>query len=100
MVENTLYEETEAGGVGGRRMRAMRETLGDHEFVIAPKYFGKWLVDENKWCRVKQPYQKQICKNRSGDSNFLQGGIVDALRDSSYVLSVMQLVFLVLIPEN
>ena len=31
---------------------------------------------------------------------FIQGGISDALRDSSYVMSVMQLMFLMLIPKN
>ena len=67
MVENTLDEETEAGGVDGRRMRARRGALGDHELVIAPKYCGKWFVDDNKWRRFKQPYQKHICNNRSGD---------------------------------
>ena len=46
MDENTLDEETEAGGAGGRQLR--RGTLGDHELVTAPKYCGKWLVDENK----------------------------------------------------
>ena len=60
MVENTLDEETEAGGVGGRWLRSRRETLGDHELVTAPKYCGKCLVDENKWQKVKNPYQKQI----------------------------------------
>ena len=30
----------------------------------------------------------------------IQGGIADALRDSSYLLSVMKLMFLMLIPNN
>ena len=30
----------------------------------------------------------------------IQGGIADALGDSSYVLSVVKLVFLMLIPKN
>ena len=64
----TLDEEAEAGGGGdGRRLRPRRGVLGDHELVIAPKYCGRWLVDENKWWRAKQPYQKQICTERSGD---------------------------------
>ena len=67
MAENTLDEETQAGGVDGRRLRARREALGYHEIVTAPKYCGKWLIDENKWWRVKQSYQKQICNNQSGD---------------------------------
>ena len=58
MVENTLDEEIEAGGVDGRNLRSRRETLGDHELVTDPKYFGKWFVDENKWRRVKQPYRR------------------------------------------
>ena len=67
VVENTLDEEIEAGGVDGRQPRAMRGALGDHEIVTAPKYCGKWLVDENKWRGVKHPYQNQICNNQSGD---------------------------------
>ena len=55
MVDNTLDEETEAGGVDVRRLVARIGTLGDHELVTDPKYCGKWLVDENKWWRVKQP---------------------------------------------
>ena len=31
---------------------------------------------------------------------FKRGGIADAIRDSYYVLSVMQLMFLMLIPNN
>ena len=63
MVENTLGEETEAGGLNGRRLRSMRGTLGDYELLKAPKYCEKWLVGENKWRRVKQPHQKQIFNN-------------------------------------
>ena len=63
MVENTLDEETEAGGDDGIRMIARRGGLGYHELVAAPKYCGKWLVGENKWWRAKQPYQKKICNN-------------------------------------
>ena len=70
MVDNTLDEETKAGGADGRRLRARRGDLVDHELVTSPKYCGKWLVDENKWWRVNHPYQKQICTNRSGDCNF------------------------------
>ena len=60
MVENTLDEETEAGWVDVRRLRARRGDLRVHELVTAPKDCGKWLVDYNKLRRVKQPYQKQI----------------------------------------
>ena len=100
MVDNTLDEDTESGRVDGIQTKARRETLGDHDFLTDPKNCGKWLVDENKWRRVKQTYQKQICNNQSGDFTFLQGVIVDTLRDYSYVLSVMQLMFLMLIPNN
>ena len=65
MVDITLDEETEAGGVYGRRMRASRGVLGDHELVTAPTYYVKWLVDENEWRRVKQTHQKHIFTNRS-----------------------------------
>ena len=74
--------------------------MGDHELVTARKYCGKWLVDENKWMGVKQPYQKQICNNQSGDCNILHGDILDTIRDYSYVLSVMELMFLMLIPKS
>ena len=53
MVDNTLDEDTEAGGFDWRLMKSRRGTLGDHELVTAPKYCVKWLVDENKWRRVK-----------------------------------------------
>ena len=33
-------------------------------------------------------------------AKILKGGIADTIRDSSYVLSVMKLVFLMLIPKN
>ena len=58
MVDNTLDEDTEASGVDGRRMMSSGGTLGDLKLVTAQTYCGKWLVDENKWRRVKQPYQK------------------------------------------
>ena len=43
MVKNTLYEETEAGGVDGRQLRERRRTLRYHELVTAPKYCGNGL---------------------------------------------------------
>ena len=55
MVDNTLDEETESGGVNGRRPREMRRALGDHDLLTAPKYCGKCIVDENKWRRIKNP---------------------------------------------
>ena len=58
MVEKKLYEEIESKGVDKRQLRVRRGVLVDHELVSAPKYCGKWLVDENKWQRVKQTYQK------------------------------------------
>ena len=67
MVENTLEDEIDSGGIDRRRLLSRSGTLGDHELVTAPKYCGKWIVDENKWQRVNQTYQKQICNNRSGD---------------------------------
>ena len=66
MVEITLDEEKEAGGFDRRRLREKKGALGDNELVTAPKYCGTLLVDENRWRRVKQPYHKQICNNRSG----------------------------------
>ena len=70
MVENTLDGETEAREVNGRWLRVRRGTLEDHELLTAPKYCGKFLVDKNKWQRVKHTYQKQICANRSGNCKF------------------------------
>ena len=54
------------GDVDERWLIARRGTLSYHDLVTAPKYCGKWLVDENKWRRVKQTYQKQIRNNWSG----------------------------------
>ena len=88
------------GGVDRRQPKARRGALGNHELVTAPKYFVTWLVDDNKLRRFKQPYQKQICNNRSGDCKKLQGGIAYTIRDSYYVLSDMQLMFLMLISNN
>ena len=62
--ENTLDEETEAGGFDERQMRSRRGALVDHELVTDPRYCGKWLGDKNKGRRFKQPYQKNICINR------------------------------------
>ena len=45
MVENTLDEDTEAGGGWWKIYEIKEGALGDYEFVIAPKYCGKWLVD-------------------------------------------------------
>ena len=100
MVGNKLDEQPEAGESDGIRMISRRGILGYHEIVTAPTYCGKWLVDENKWRRVKHPYQKQICTNRSGDSKKITRGIAYALRDSSYVLSVTQLMLFMPIPKN
>ena len=41
MVDKTLDEETEAGGVDGIRLRERRGGLKYHDLVIAPKYCGK-----------------------------------------------------------
>ena len=56
----TRFMKRQRLGVYVRRTRSRGRALGDHEIVTAPKYFGKWLVDENKWRRAKQPHQKQI----------------------------------------
>ena len=69
MVENTLDEEIEAGGVYERIMRARRGGLRDHDLVTSTKYCEKWLVEENKWQGVNRPYKKQICNNQSDDFN-------------------------------
>ena len=55
MVENTLDEETETLGVYGIQLRASRGGLEDNQLVTAAKYCGKWLVDNNKLQRIKQP---------------------------------------------
>ena len=65
--EHTLLRDRGWWGGYERRLREMRGSLGDHELVIASTYCGKWRVDENKWVRLKQTYQKHICTNRSGD---------------------------------
>ena len=38
IVDNTLDEDTKAGRVDGRRPRARRGALGDHEILTSPKY--------------------------------------------------------------
>ena len=48
MVEFTLYEEEEASGSKGRRLRERRGNLGYRELVTLPKYCGEWLVEGNK----------------------------------------------------
>ena len=55
IVDNTIDEETEAGGGGvdQRQLVARRGTLRYHELVTSQKYCGKWLVDKNKWHRDK-----------------------------------------------
>ena len=53
MVEKCFYEETEAGGGLWKTAESRRGAFGDYELMTAPQYFGKWLVDENKWRRVK-----------------------------------------------
>ena len=64
-------------------MRARRGTLGYHELVTDPKYFVKWLVDDNKWRSVKHPYKRSYEATRATIAIFLQGRTVDALRESS-----------------
>ena len=44
MVENILYEQTESGGVDGRRLRSRRGVLGDYEPVTDPKYCENGLL--------------------------------------------------------
>ena len=48
MVGEKLDEETEAGGVDRRRLRARRGTLRYYELVTDPTYCGEWIFDENK----------------------------------------------------
>ena len=56
MVDKKIGEDTDDGGVDGIKLIGRRGTLGDHAILTASKYCGKWLVDENKWRRSKQPY--------------------------------------------
>ena len=65
MAEKKIDEETEAGGVDSRRMRSRMGTLGDHELVTAPKYCGKWLVDENTWRRVNHTYRSRYTATKA-----------------------------------
>ena len=48
-----MYESNEGG-------------LGRPQACDSSKILWKWLVDENKWQRVKKPYHKNICNNISG----------------------------------
>ena len=67
MVENTLYEQERDSKDYGIRIREKRGSSGDHELMTAPKYCVKWLVEENKWRRVKQTHQKKLCANSTSD---------------------------------
>ena len=53
MVDNTLDEETEAGWVYERCLRASTGVLGDHDLVTVQKYCVKWLVDESGGTRER-----------------------------------------------
>ena len=94
MVENTFDEETYYGGVDGRRMRSRRGALGDQNIVenglLMRIYVGGSII----------PTRSRYATTEAEIEIFLQGGILYALRDSSYVLRVMQLMFWMLIPEN
>ena len=46
------------------------------------------------------PIRSRYATTEAAIAKLLQGGIADTIRGSSYVLSVMQLVFLMLIPKN
>ena len=52
------------------------------------------------WRRVNYTYHKQLFTNPSGDCKNLTRMYCSAPRDSSSVLSIMQLAFLILIPKN
>ena len=74
--------------------------MGDHDLVTAPKYCGKWLAEDKKLSRVNQTYQKQLLVNPRSDCKLLQGGVASEPKDCYFVLSIMQLMFLMLIPKN
>ena len=92
MVENTV--------VYRRRLRARRGTLGDHELMTAPKYCGNGLLMRINGGGSRSPTRSRYATTKGEIVNFLQGGIADALREYSYVLSVIKLMFLTLIPNN
>ena len=75
------------GGVDGRLMRARRGTLGDHELVIAPKYCGNVLLMRINGGGSGIPTRCRHATTESAIENFLQGGISDKIRDSSYFMS-------------
>ena len=47
-----------------------------------------------------RPTGSRYVTTKTDDANLLQVGITDAIRESSYVLGVKQLKFLMLIPKN
>ena len=51
-----MKRQRRRGGVDGKHIKIRTGTLGYHELVIDPKYCVKWLVDDNRWQIVKQPY--------------------------------------------
>ena len=52
MAENTLDGKEKASGVEVICLRKIRGTSGEHKHVMAPKYCGTWLAEENKCGRV------------------------------------------------
>ena len=100
MVDNILYEETEARGVYGIWMRARRGALGYRELVTAPKYCGNGLLMRINGRGSSIPTTSIYATNEAAIVKQIQGDISDAIRDSYCVLSVMQLMFLIMIPKN
>ena len=100
IVDKKLEEETEAGGADGRRLITRRGTLGDHEIVTASKYCGNGLLMRINGGGSSCPTRSKYATTEAVIVFFKQGGIAYAIRFSSYVLSVVQIMFLMLIPKE
>ena len=88
------------GGVDGIRLRESRGALGDHDLVTDPKYCGNFLLMRINGIGSSIPIRSRYAKTEAVIAEILQGGIAYVIRDSSYVLSVMQLMLLMLVSKN
>ena len=71
-----------------------------HELVMDPKYCENFLHWRTNGVGSSRNIRSSYATTPAVTVKFLQGIIESAPRDSSFFMSVMQLIFLVLIPKN
>ena len=74
--------------------------MGDYDLVTARKYYVNGLLIRKNSRGSSGPTRIRYAKTKVEIEKVLQVGISYALRDSYYFMSVMQLMFLMLIPKN